>query len=262
MPKRGRGGTKKKKRTEIKKIIDIRKIKINKREIGILATIIVALFLLNYTSLDNTVINFFNTNQEIHVDRVIDGDTIENNGTSIRLLGINTPERGEFFYEQAKDFLRQEIQGKNVTLEFVGDRYDKYQRTLAYVFFNNTNINVKMVEQGFANYYFYSGKDKYSGDLLDAWGKCINNKINLCEPSNNRCTPCIKIDSGSITNSCSFNCNITNWEVKGEGREKFIFSEKILHPNEKTMFALDLTNTGGSLFLRDDEGKLVGWKTA
>ena len=40
-----------------------------------------------------------------------------------------------------------------------------------------------MVENGFANYYFYSGKDKYSDDLLEAWNKCIQNDVNLCEKS-------------------------------------------------------------------------------
>ena len=231
------------------------------RDVKILVVLIILLLALNYPILDDLLNKLLNTRQEVHVDRIIDGDTIESNRTSIRLLGINAPERGEFLYQESKDFLDNELLDQEATLEFIGDRYDKYHRLLAYVFLNNTNINVKMVENGFANYYFYSGKDKYSGALLDAWKTCIKNQINLCEPSDDMCASCINInDINSIINTCSFSCDITGWQVRGEGREKFIFSEQIISPGSSLNFALDLSNTGNSLFLRDEEGKLVEWK--
>ena len=77
-----------------------------------------------------------------------------------------------------------------------------------------------MVEDGFANYYFYDGRDKYSDELEDAWDKCINDKINLCEPSNHICKSCISINTDYLINNCGFTCDITNWTIKGEGREK------------------------------------------
>jgi len=238
----------------------------NRRDIKILIVLIIALLIINYPFLNRQLENFLDLNKEIYVDRIIDGDTIESeiegNKTSIRLLGINTPERGEFLYDEAKEFLEDGILNKTIQLEFIGDRIDKYDRTLAYVFFNFTNINVKMVENGFANYYFYSGKDKYSDDLLDAWNQCVEVEINLCEKSKNSCAGCVSInsDGGFIINNCPFSCDITNWSVRGEGREKFIFSEQTLTPGAQTSFALNLENTGGSLFLRDDYGKLVEWK--
>ena len=231
------------------------------RDVKILVVLIILLLALNYPILDDLLNKLLNTRQEVHVDRIIDGDTIESNRTSIRLLGINAPERGEFLYQESKDFLDNELLDQEATLEFIGDRYDKYRRLLAYVSKNNTNINIKMVENGFANYYFYSGKDKYSDDLLDAWKTCIKNQINLCEPSDDMCASCINInDINSIINTCSFSCDITGWQVRGEGREKFIFSEQIISPGSSLNFALDLSNTGNSLFLRDEEGKLVEWK--
>ena len=240
----------------------IGKKKANGRDVKILIVLIVLLIAVNYPAVDNFLENFFNTKQTVQVDRIIDGDTLEADNQSIRLLGINTPERGEFLYAEAKDFLENELLNENVTLEFIGDRYDKYNRLLAYVLFNDININVKVVENGFANYYFYSGRDKYSDELLSAWNQCIANNVNLCEKSDDICSQCVSInnDGDFIINNCSFSCSITNWQARGEGREKFIFSEKTLAPNEKTYFALDLTNTGGSLFLRDDDGKLVEWK--
>ena len=232
------------------------------QDIRILVILIALLFIINYPLLDRTLTKFLTETETILVERVIDGDTIEgeNRNESIRLLGINTPEKGDFLYEEAKSFLESEILNKTVTLEFVGERYDKYGRTLAYIFLGNKNINLELVKNGFANYYFYSGKDRYSDDLLDSWNQCIENNINLCEKSLDSCSVCFGISGSSLINSCDFSCDITNWSVRGEGREKFIFSQRVLQPGEKSSFVLDLSNTDGSLFLRDDERKLVLWK--
>jgi micrococcal nuclease len=231
------------------------------KDAGILAVLILILFAINYSFLDRQLVNFFNTEEEISVDRIIDGDTIESNSTSIRLLGINAPEKGDFYYNEAKEFLASEIFNKTVVLKFTNEKTDKYGRTLAYIFLDEININVKTVKQGYANYYFYSGKDEYSDELVDAWKECIKNRINLCRPSQNLCSQCINIGNSSnfIANTCSFNCNISGWTIKGEGREKFIFSG-ILNSNEEKEFSLDLTDSGGSIFLRDNNGGLVLWK--
>lgn len=233
----------------------------NKRDVIILISLVAILFVINYPFLDNALENFIDgaTRKIISVDRVIDGDTIESNGTSIRLLGINSPERGEFYYSEAKEFLEEQLLGENVTLEFVGQREDKYYRMLAYVHFGGQNINVKMVENGFANYYFFDGRDKYSDELENAWQLCIENEINLCEKSENVCSSCMEIRDGGIVNQCNFACNINGWEIKGEGRDKVEFNGT-LASEESREFELDLSDSGGSLFLRDSESKLAVWK--
>ena len=44
------------------------------------------------------------------VSRIIDGDTIElQNGERVRLLGINTPEKGQPYYEEATNRLKELI---------------------------------------------------------------------------------------------------------------------------------------------------------
>lgn len=230
-----------------------------KKQIFILIILVVVLIFINYDFLDRQLENFLDESEYVHVTRIIDGDTIEiDNNESIRLLGINTPERKEKYYEEAKEFLENLILNKTIKLEFTNDRYDKYGRVLAYIFLENENINVKIVESGFANYYFYSGRDKYSDDLEEAWNECIDNNRNLCEKSDNICSPCIEVNTNYITNTCSSLCDISGWEIKGEGREKFIFNQTI-SPNEMAGFELDTTDSGGTLFLRDDDGKLVEW---
>ena len=62
------------------------------------------------------------------VRRVIDGDTIVAESRSIRLLGINTPERGEEYYLEAKEFLEDYLY-INQKLRF-RDKL-KYQITVA-----------------------------------------------------------------------------------------------------------------------------------
>ncbi|MBS3086813.1 thermonuclease family protein [Candidatus Pacearchaeota archaeon] len=236
---------------------------LNKKRDAITLIFLVILFLvINYSFLDKKAESFLKgyKTEDVFVDRVIDGDTIVTGNRSIRLLGINTPERGELYYNEAKSFLERRVLGKNVTLEFAGDRKDKYGRTLAYVFESDENINVEIVRNGFANYYFYSGRDKYSDDLLEVWKSCMNNKVNLCKPSRDICANCIAIRDNEIVNSCSFSCDVSGWWIKGEGREKFIFKET-LSPNAKTGFSLDLENSGGGLFLRDDSGDLVLWES-
>ena len=231
------------------------------KDVLVLALLIIALVIINYGWLDDAVNNFLNTYEQVHVDRIIDGDTIESNSTSIRLLGINTPERGELYYKEAKEFLEQEILNKTVGLKYGKERYDKYQRVLAYIFLDNANINLKLIENGLANIYFPSGKDQYYNQFIEAWEDCIDKNVNLCEASTNSCAQCIELkDSNTIINTCSFECDITNWGIKGEGRDVFVFSGVILGIREETNFELELAETGDTIFLRDDEGGLVLWE--
>ncbi len=230
-----------------------------RKEIILLIVLIFILIAINYRFLDSALVKFLNEGQTAFVERIIDGDTIVvENDTHIRLLGINAPERGEKYYKEAKEFLEKEMLNKTVELEFVGPRQDKYYRTLAYIFLNGENINVKIVEEGFANYYFYDGEDKYSDDLKNAWDYCIEKNKNLCEKSKDICAECISNEEDAIINSCNFECDINGWEIKEEGRDKIIF-EEVLQPGEQKEFELDLKDSGGGLFLRDKEGKLVFW---
>ena len=233
-----------------------------KKDVLFLVILIIILFAINYPFLDKTLEKFLTEEDFFLVERVIDGDTFAIENTSVRLLGINTPERGELYYQEAKEFLEDLVLNKTVRLEFGKDKRDKYDRTLAYVYINRENINLKLIEKGLANFYFPSGKDKYYNEFRNAWEECINNSLNLCEASTNSCASCIEIkDSNKLINSCGFNCDITDWQIKNEGRKKFIFSEKILEEGEEILFVLELTPSGDTLFLRDSEGMLVLWKS-
>src|SRR3989344_7129989 len=148
-----------------------------KRQVVLLITLIVVFLAINYSSIDSFLINFLDESKTAIVSRVIDGDTLEivnnENKESVRLLGINTPERGEILYEEAKEFLEELSLNKSVRLEFGRDKYDRYNRTLAYVFVNEFAVNKEIVRQGYANIYFPSGKDVYYNEFLETWKECV-----------------------------------------------------------------------------------------
>jgi micrococcal nuclease len=66
-------------------------------------------------------------------------------------VGIDTPEIGEEGYEEAKEFVNRTCLGEAVKLD-VDDKeqYDPHYRILAVVYVNETNLNEKLVKEGYA----------------------------------------------------------------------------------------------------------------
>ncbi len=82
---------------------------------------------------------------------VIDGDTvIVSDGYRIRYIGIDTPERGEPYYEQATALNRHLVEGKRVTLERDVSDEDRYGRKLRYVYAGDIFVNAELVRLGLA----------------------------------------------------------------------------------------------------------------
>ncbi len=83
---------------------------------------------------------------------VVDGDTIDVSGMGrIRLVGVNTPERGEPGYREAKDFMKSMCLSRTVQLDIDdAKRHDKYGRVLAVVYVDGVNINRELLRRGYA----------------------------------------------------------------------------------------------------------------
>jgi micrococcal nuclease len=107
--------------------------------------------------------------QTVLVTDTVDGDTITiEGGERVRLLGIDTRERGELCYAEAKQFLAQLIEMKSVKLERDEENKDRYGRLLRHVWLNNTHINLEMVKQGYAIVLTIEPNVKYRQAFADA----------------------------------------------------------------------------------------------
>lgn len=146
-----------------------------------------------------------------------DGDTfMPISRPSIRLLQIDTPELvdNECYALEAKKELerllmpylisgvRSDVGLKElapsspirVESDSLLDSVDKYNRDLKYLWINKINVNVWLVQKGFATPYFYKGqRGKYADELLRAvetaekqkagiWGNCPDFELNVYGP--------------------------------------------------------------------------------
>ena len=105
---------------------------------------------------DSCALNQFH--EIVDVAYVYDGDTIKlADGRKVRLVGINTPERGrngrkdEPFSLAAKSQLQQIINNNHhqIKIVFGKEKHDRYKRFLAHIFtMNNENITATLIKNG------------------------------------------------------------------------------------------------------------------
>jgi micrococcal nuclease len=250
------------------------------KRLGVFLLIVIILVLIAYyypyitgnaSSLANQNSNKFVRESGI-VTKVVDGDTIHVNINGkdeiIRFLGINTPEKGKEYYEEAKNFLINEIGNRQV--EILGDITDKdqYGRKLRYVFYENRLINLEILEQGLGTSFMLEDL-KYKDKFVRAEGFAKDNGIGLWKKSSDLCANCIKlielnpkIDFFIIKNECQFNCNLTGWLVKDDANHFFkiesIGSFESRQYSSIEIFKKEVWNDNGDrFFMRDSKGELV-----
>src|SRR3989344_1209308 len=83
------------------------------------------------------------------VYNIVDGDTLDIELGRVRLSGINTPETGECYYEEAKEKLKELVLQQEVFLETDMTDIDKYGRFLRYIYTNSTFVNGYLVQEGY-----------------------------------------------------------------------------------------------------------------
>lgn len=122
----------------------------------------------------------------VRVIDVIDGDTIKiTGGRSVRLIGIDTPERGQCGYTEAAFVLISIIRDRPVVL-VPGARTDtdRYGRLLRYVEVDGVDANLEMIR---------SGRAIARYDSRDGYGRHPREDLyvttDAATPSTNNCTP-------------------------------------------------------------------------
>jgi micrococcal nuclease len=86
------------------------------------------------------------------VTKVVDGDTLDINGTRIRLALVDTPERGQPGFFEAKKFVESLCLGKKGELDVDNGqrRGDRYGREIGVVYCDGLNANEKLMSGKFA----------------------------------------------------------------------------------------------------------------
>ena len=144
--------------------------------------------------------------QEVKIEEVIDGDTIRVRDIEsdevfrVRYLGIDTPELDGPDYEscfgsQAKEKNEELVLDQKLILEFDIDRYDRFGRTLAYVYISDeleekgTFVNLELLQEGYARFYLDKQNILQQDELVQAaltaqedfsglWGSCGETQFN------------------------------------------------------------------------------------
>jgi len=124
------------------------------------------------------------TKKLVLVTRVIDGDTVElPDGNKVRLIGIDTPEKGECYFSEAKDKLSDLILNKKVRLEKDVSETDRYHRLLRYIYVDDIFVNDYLVAKGYAHATSYPPDVKFQDQFRKSekqareqnkglWGVC------------------------------------------------------------------------------------------
>ena len=116
-----------------------------------------------------------------------DGDTIVlTDGRKVRYLGIDTPELsssdpGELeLARQAKQVNAELVQGARLRLEYDLERYDQYNRLLAYVFLpDGRMLNAELVRRGLARVLLKPPNLRYRDELVQAQRQAIKDRLGL-----------------------------------------------------------------------------------
>jgi micrococcal nuclease len=111
----------------------------------------------------------------LEISKLVDGDTFwvkneKGQNEKIRLIGINTPEvrrsgrtEVEFYGKEASDYVKKILTGQRVLLEYDVQRYDRYKRTLAYVYLDDgLFLNAHLIKEGYASVATFPPNVKYS----------------------------------------------------------------------------------------------------
>ncbi|MFV7791277.1 thermonuclease family protein [Aliarcobacter lanthieri] len=105
------------------------------------------------------------------VVKVSDGDTItiltsDKVQYKIRLNDIDAPEKKQAFGNKSKDNLAKYIASKTVKVEY--KTKDKYKRILGTIYYNNIDINLQQVKDGYAWVYkkYSKNQDYYNAEKL------------------------------------------------------------------------------------------------
>ena len=120
------------------------------------------------------------TSENISVEEIVDGDTfLLSNNEKVRLIGVDTPEKGQFYYNEAIAYAESLLLGKHVNIELDNETEDRYGRKLAYLFCDSIFYNKEVLEKGLAVLYLFENNQKYKSKFINAQKSARNMNLGI-----------------------------------------------------------------------------------
>jgi len=222
------------------------------------------------------------------VARVIDGDTcVLENEERVRYYGINAPEEGDPYFEEATESNHNLVAGKEVQLEPKDPSRDKDDRLLAYVFVNEVFVNEELLRLGYAHIQrplvakyrdrLLRAQEAARGEGLGIWAKAAEQNVAIAEAHadaegndwDNLYDEYIVIENGGDAS-----VDLTGWTVYDEAHHRYLFPSFILKAKAAVTLRTGIgknsqselfwgsrspiwNNDGDTIFIRDSRGQLV-----
>jgi len=197
--------------------------------------------------------------------RAIDGDTLVlSDGKTVRLIGINTPEKDQPYYLEAKNKLKELTEGKEVRLKKDISDTDRYGRLLRYVYIYDLFVNLEMVKSGLANSYAYPPDITHRQDFISAetfarekglglWKKYdIAQSITLIQlhaDAQGSDTKNMDDEYVVLKNISTNPLSLSHWSIKDAGTHIYTFPNfTLLNGATLTLYSGKGTNTEKSLY--------------
>ncbi|MBQ2654543.1 MAG: thermonuclease family protein [Methanobrevibacter sp.] len=158
---------------------------------------------------------------------VVDGDTIYlSNGKKVRLVGVNTPERGVEGYITSKVFVQKLCLNKQIGLDIDDSKpTDKYGRTLAVVIVDGKNLNEMLLKEGLAEIMYIPPSEFYPYN----WADSSTHISSSHQTSTNANTDSGSGDSGNYignSNSGKFHKSTCKWGQKTAEHNRVYFNNR------------------------------------
>jgi endonuclease YncB( thermonuclease family) len=177
------------------------------------------------------------------IGRVIDGDTLElTDGRTVRLLNINTPEKGSAYSEEATNFLSY-YTNKSVQIETSG--IDKYDRTLAKIYAPEY-LNLEIIRQGLATTFLVS--DEETNEFVKAEKEAISQGIGMWVHSKHYGCVNAKVYPKEEKVTIYVLCNISLYGFYLRDESRKIYKIPDIKEKEVTLYSTSGNNTSSKLF--------------
>lgn len=164
------------------------------------------------------------------VVHIVDGDTLDiENDVRIRFLGVDTPERSTCYYDEAKTFLEDLLEDKDIRIEKDISGADRFDRLLRYVYIpaddpqdDDVFVNEVLLRQGYAQTLGQAPDNRYRDLFASAQSEAKEKERGLwgvCDYEESDAQALRENDSLPPSEDCIIKGNISE---KGYGKNYFL----------------------------------------